>query len=300
MYNMNEGGVFMKYHHIFNAVSDKISEVLHIQDEETKEVYINIIKQLSPGNDYTFVEIMKEYIAEYQQKSFQFYQYKANNGFVVNRSQYGLEVVEVNKDTRFVVGDMITHLSNDAVEVLSERYRKLLFHDAIERQEWSNLILKQVDATVKRSSESYEFELKRFEIADPIVHKTESYQHVLIYAPEQLHEIKSEISTELPIILDVRYTEGTASVFDIKPEVILMSRPTKGSIEQYIVEADALKVGEASFGALSKYESIQLGQYTFEYGVTGERTAYPDVEIINHASDDQIMEFAKRHVMNHL
>lgn len=297
---MNEGGVFMKYHHIFNAVSEKISEVLHIHDEETKEVYINIIKQLSPGNDYTFVEIMKEYIAEYQQKSFQFYQYKTNNGFIVNRSENGLEVVEVNNDTRFVVGDLITHLSNDDVDVLSERYRKLLFHDAIERQEWSNLILKQVDATVKRSSESYEYDLKRFEIADPIVHKTENYLHVLIYAPEQLHEIKSEISTELPIILDVRYTEGTATVIDIYPQVILMSRHTKGSIEQYIVEADALKVGEASFCALSEYESIQLGQYTFEYGVTGERTAYPDVEIINHASDDQIMEFAKRYVMNHL
>lgn len=288
----------MKYHHIFKAVSDKISEVLHIQDEATKELYTTIVKQLAPGNDYTFTEIMKEYLAEYQQKSFIFYHHQRHSGFIVNRIEEGLEVIEVNEDTRFVTGDIITHLSGDSVDVLSDRYRKLLFHDAFEKQEWAPLILKQHDAEIRRGSEHYHFTLNSYAIPEAHVISRDAYQQIIIYAPDQLALIQENINRDTPIILDLRYTKGIQDLYDIQPEIILISRHTAGSAEAYASRSSALKVGEETFGALSTYETLELGPFTFEYGVTGERTAYPDVEIDNEAAQDKILEFAVNHVRN--
>ncbi len=288
----------MKYHHIFKAVSEKISEVLHIHDEATKELYTTIVKQLAPGNDFTFTEIMKEYLAEYQQKSFKFYQHPRHNGFMVNRIDEGLEVIEVNEDTRFVTGDIITHLSGDSVDVLSDRYRKQLFHDTFQKQEWAPLILKQHDAELRRGSEHYHFTLNSYALPEPQILSRDTYQQITIYAPEQLVNIQEDIIKDTPVILDLRYTKGIQQLYDIQPQIILISRHTEGSAEAFASNSDVLKVGEETFGALSEYETLELGPFTFEYGITGERTAYPDVEIGNEAAQDKILEFAVNHVRN--
>ncbi|WP_414046639.1 hypothetical protein ACMGE5_10130 [Macrococcus equi] len=284
------------YHTIFSQVAEKITSLNHTKDESTENLYLNIIKNLGPDNDYTFQQIMLEYLSEFQIKSLFFYHRNliGHNGFHVKKKSDHLVVTEVNEDTRLVVGDNITAMSDDLIPVLETRYKKLLFHEVDAQQDWTHIIDKQSKLDVLRGEEQYQLEVKRFQsFPDNTISRYETYQIVTIYNFDDTVDYKND----LPVILDLRYARGiTAQNYDA--DVILISSQTKGSPELYASQSDAYKIGETTFGAANIYETMHFDDFIFVYGIEEDGTATPDEYIEHDAIYDDVLSAAKRKILS--
>lgn len=285
----------LHYHSIFTSVAEKINEVYGIHDTDTRTLYLNIIKQLGPHNDYTFQQIMMEYLSEFQIKGLYFYNKNAttHNGFHVNKKDDVLEVIEVNDDNRLVVGDRITSMSDDAIPVLEQRYQKILYHEDDNSQDWTHIISKQSTMTVERGDQTYTFDIERYPYTEENrVQSYEGYQIATIYNFDEAVDLVED----LPVILDLRYARGIQPNH-YKADVILMSRHTKGSPELFIQQSDAYKIGEPTFGAANKYATEDFDDFVFLYGVNVDSRAIPDEIITNEATEDKILMSAKSKIL---
>lgn len=284
------------YHTIFSEVADLISSQYNIKDDATNELYLNIIKNLGPNNDYTFQQIMLEYLTEFQMKSLFFYHRNlmGHNGFHVKKQGDALVVTEVNADNRLVVGDMITKMSQDAIPVLESRYTKLLFHEDDAAQDWSHIISKQSQMTVIRGEEEYEFDITQFaNLPENTVKRYDEYQVVTLYNFDEI----VTVDQDLPVILDLRYARGIFQR-DYQAEVILMSAQTKGSPENFIENSSAYKIGEQTFGAGNDFSTQTFDDFVFVYGTEEERPAQPDEYVENDDFSDAILDAAKRKILS--
>lgn len=288
----------MSYHYpeIFSEVSKRIASQYNIADDNTNALYLSIIKNLAPNNDYTFQQIMLEYLTELQIKSLFFFHRKliGHNGFHVKKQGDDLVVIEVNHDYRLVVGDVITKMSNDDINVLESRYKKLLFHEDDNAQDWTHIIAKQSHLTLLRGEEEYTFDIHHFShFPENTVKRYDGYQIVTIYNFDE----EVTYSLDLPVIMDLRYARGIRSQ-QYQADIILMSSLTKGSPEYFTANSNAKKLGECSFGAVNKFETDEFDDFVFVYGIEEESVVKPDVSITNKAESDDMMAQAKHMILS--
>lgn len=288
----------MKYHYhtIFSLVSDKLVELYNIEDKSTNEMYMSIIKNLGPGNDYTFQQIMMEYLMEFQFKNLFFYNKikMGFNGFHVNKLNDVLEVVEVNEDHRLVVGDLITKMSQDEIKVLEARYIKLLFHEDDAQQDWTHILSKQSQMTVQRGEELYEFECRQYEqLPDNTVKRYKDFQVVTIYNFDETIDYNNDLS----VILDLRYARGIQNQ-TYHADIILTSRLTKGSPEYFASNSNSLIIGEKTYGAANKFETLEFDSFVFVYGTEKEDGVVPDILVENYATKDAMMDLARQKILS--
>lgn len=284
------------YHEIFSGVRDKISSQFNLSDDATNTLYFNIIKNLAPNNDYTFQQIMLEYLTELQIKSLFFFHKDmiGHNGFSVKKQGEVLIVTEVNDDNRLVVGDVITKMSDDEINILESRYKKLLFHEDDNNQDWTHIIAKQSHLTLLRGEEEYKFDVQHFNhFPENTVKSYNGYQIVTIYNFDETVTYPHD----LPVILDLRYARGIKS-HQYEADIILISSLTKGSPEFFASQSNAKKIGEPSFGAANNFNTIKFGDFVFVYGTEEEFVVQPDIRLTNNAENDAIMEEAKRIILS--
>ncbi|WP_414043370.1 hypothetical protein ACMGE9_00855 [Macrococcus sp. EM39E] len=285
-----------QYHTIFSEVAELIASQYNINDTATNELYLNIVKNLGPDNDYTFQQIMLEYLTEFQMKSLFFFHRNlvGHNGFHVKKQGNALVVSEVNADNRLVVGDIITKMSQDEIPVLESRYSKLLFHEDDTAQDWTHIISKQSQMTVVRGKEDYEFDIMQFvNLPENTVKRYERYQIVTIYNFDEI----VTIDIDLPVILDLRYARGI-NRYEYDADVILMSGQTKGSPEYFIAQSPAEKIGETTFGAANNFETKNYDDFVFVYGTEEESVVKPDKFMENIADTDELMDAAKLAILS--
>ncbi|MCU7556666.1 hypothetical protein [Macrococcus capreoli] len=284
------------YHEIFKHVATKVHALIGFQDDETDALYLNMIKNLSPGNDYTFQQMMMEYLTEFQVKRFFFYHRYlwCHNGFHAKKSGDSLIVTEVNADTRLVVGDSIMKMSQDDIKVLNTRYAKLLYYDDDLSQDWSHIIEKQSQMTVLRGDQTYEFDVQQFmQLPDNSVKQYNGYIVVTIYNFDE----HVAYDHNCPVILDLRYARGiTPQTYHA--DVILISAQTKGSAEFFIQHSGIKTVGERSFGAANRFETLTFDNFVFVYGLDKEGEVIPDEWINDEAEHDFILDRAKSIVLS--
>lgn len=284
------------YHEIFSGVRDKISSQFNLSDDATNTLYLKIIKNLAPNNDYTFQQIMLEYLTELQIKSLFFFHKDmvGHNGFFVIKQGEVLIVIEVNDDNRLVVGDVITKMSNDEINILESRYKKLLFHEDDNNQDWTHIIAKQSNLTLLRGEEEYKFDVQYFNhFPENTVKSYNGYQIVTIYNFDETVTYPHD----LPVILDLRYARGIKS-HQYEADIILISSLTKGSPEFFASQSNAKKIGEHSFGAANIFYTIEFDDFVFVYGAEEEFVVQPDIRLTNNAESDAIMEEAKRIILS--
>lgn len=284
------------YHEIFSEVKEKIAAQYNLSDDAANTLYLNIVKNLAPNNDYTFQQIMLEYLTELQIKSLFFFHKDmvGHNGFYVKKQSDALIVTEVNDDNRLVVGDVITKMSNDEINILESRYKKLLFHEDDNNQDWTHIIAKQSQLTVLRRAEEYTFDVQQFnQFPENTVRRYDGYQIVTIYNFDETVTYQHDV----PVILDLRYARGIKS-HQYAADIILISPLTKGSPEYFASQSNAKKIGENSFGAANIFNAIEFDDFVFVYGTDEEFVVQPDIHITNEAESDAIMEEAKRIILS--
>ncbi|MCE4956796.1 hypothetical protein [Macrococcoides caseolyticum] len=280
------------YHTIFSEVKDVLSTRLNIFDEETNHLYLNIIKNLKPGNDYTFQQIMLEYLTTFQNKSLFFYHkhHYHHNGFYVRKIEDALIVNDVNFDNRLVVGDVITHMSQDEITKLEQRYQKLLFNEADIVQDWTHIVMKQSDINVLRGEESYVFQLHQYQaLPENTVSDFGDYRVVRIYDFNQFIQYQ----TDVPVILDLRYARGVKA-YDYYADVILVSPLTKGSPEYFVHQSECKTIGEPTFGAANQFTVETYDDFVFVYGEEEGFQIMPDIRLSDTLMHDEILNEAKQ------
>ncbi|TDM42150.1 hypothetical protein ETI06_03200 [Macrococcoides goetzii] len=284
------------YHEIFSEVKEKIAAQYNLSDDAANTLYLNIIKNLAPNNDYTFQQIMLEYLTELQIKSLFFFHEDmvGHNGFYVKKQGDALIVTEVNDDNRLVVGDVITKMSNDEINILESRYKKLLFHEDDINQDWTHIIAKQSQLSISRGAEEYTFEVQHFnQFPENTVRRYDGYQVVTIYNFDEMVTYQHD----LPVILDLRYARGLHT-HQYAADIILISPLTKGSPEYFASQSNAMKIGENSFGAANIFNTIEFDEFVFVHGTDEEFVVQPDIHITNEAESDTILEEAKRIILS--
>ncbi len=273
---------------IFLEVKQRL-ETLGYRDDEVSSNYEEIFRKLSP-NSLTFQQLMVEYLGEFNVKSMDYIdQHDWTNGIRVRRHHDALIVTDVENALQFVVGDEITALSGDTIAELAERYKKLLFNEPPERQDWHPILRKQNRTQVKRGNQSYEFDLHVYE-DDMRISETEhrGFSEVIIYEIKALHQyLHHDIG---PVLIDLRQSYGVVPENQIiwmveqlasKQFVLLIDSFTKGSAERLAsyFEGQGRLVGRETYGQAGRLEKIALGDHFFIYSTDKDRTVLPDVMV---------------------
>lgn len=265
------------YLSIFKEVTTTLASI-GLSDEDISSNYATIFTKLKP-NAFTFQQLMVDYLCEFNVKSLDFNMLNPmTNGIRVRRDGDALVVTSVTDDTRFVVGDRITHLSGDSIVHLAERYKKLLFYETTERQDWHPILKKQSNVDLKRGNELYHFELNVYELGANEVLVYDDYTEVIVKDMRHL-----SLNYNTPVLLDLRNATGFVSEKAINhlaeqliltPYVALVNELTKGSAERL---ASKLKhvLGRETYGQAGLLERELIDQYEFIYSRTQDETVTP-------------------------
>ncbi|TDM03980.1 hypothetical protein [Macrococcus carouselicus] len=269
-----------------------------LKDEAISDNYQSVFSKLNP-NPFTFQQVMVDYLAEFSVKSLDFVdQHFWSNGIRVRRCGDELMVTSVTADMRFVVGDRITHLSGDAVSALAERYRKLLFNEPPDRQDWHPILKKQHQAVVRRGEETYEFDLKAFEEngeTEPFCRG--AYSEVIVQHVRGLFHYLNE--AEGPQLIDIRDAYGVIPEDRIDGmvqnlpagSVVLIDALTKGSAERFASKLNpAQLVGQETYGQAEPLTKKPLGEQFFIYSSGKDSTVIPGTMVKLKGEADVVRE----------
>lgn len=116
-------------------------------------------------DDETFTQTIQEYLYDFKDGHLSFRNKKSNipfRGFRVRRYEDALYVTEILGEQHLQVGDKITAINGDSINLAASRYSTYLQDDVYERQTWNNLLPFVEHIEYERDGELYELELSQY------------------------------------------------------------------------------------------------------------------------------------------
>jgi len=178
-------------------------------------------------NDYQFVNIVNDYLLDFQDPHVFFTSASENSesnkdiGFKVRRFKDALYVTEVLAEKNVNKGDKIISLDGLPILDLEEIYARELMGEPPERQKWEKIIERHKQVRIENTEKNYvDFDLKLYPKKQYIpIHKVDflSENTVLMtlsdfFSSEPINEILTENKTALNkldnLIIDVRKNRG--------------------------------------------------------------------------------------------
>jgi len=116
-------------------------------------------------HDDDLVKAVKSYLLDFQDHHVVF-RPSSNigftNGFVTRRYENKLYVTEASQEKELMVGDAICSIDNTDIAVLTALYKKELYNETNERQNWENILVNAKKCMVHRDKTAFEFTLRKY------------------------------------------------------------------------------------------------------------------------------------------
>lgn len=116
-------------------------------------------------DDETFTQTIQEYLYKFKDGHLSFRNKKSKipfRGFRVRRYEDVLYVTEILGEEHLQVGDKITAINGDSIDLAASRYATYLQDDVYERQMWNNLLPFVDHIEYERDGELYELDLSQY------------------------------------------------------------------------------------------------------------------------------------------
>lgn len=116
-------------------------------------------------DDESFTQTIQEYLYDFKDGHLSFRNKKSKipfRGFSVRRYSDALYVTEILGEEHLQVGDKITAINGDSINLAASRYSNFLQDDVYERQTWKNLLPFVEHIEYERDGELYELDLSQY------------------------------------------------------------------------------------------------------------------------------------------